>query len=121
MPRPYVSIDLDKPRKLRFRHNDLADLEVESAKGIGDLMQTMTLHAMRSLLRYGLRWQDRTITAQQAGDLIDVWIDNGGTFASITEKILEALKTSGFIQDNTEGNAPAEATDDQTSASASTS
>lgn len=110
MPRPYIEIELDKTRRLRFRHNDLADLEVASGKGLAELMGGMSFQAIRMLLSYGLRWKDTQMTPFRAGDLIDVWIENGGTLESLTEKILDALRASGFLADK---KAPEEPEGDQ--------
>lgn len=101
MPQPYVHIELDKPRKLRFRSNDLADLEERTGRGVNDLASTTRVNAVRLLLCYGLRWQDKPnekMTPAKAGDLIDVWIANGGKFKDIEEKLLEALRAAGFSE-----------------------
>jgi hypothetical protein len=113
---PYVPIELDKHRQIRFRHNDLADLEVQSGKGVGELMSGQTFHGLRLLLCYGLRWRDHKMTPTKAGDLIQGWIDDGGTFEDLTEKVLDALRLSGYLKSSTDepeeagGNGPAEAT-----------
>lgn len=109
MSQPYVLIDLDKPRKLRFRHNDLADLELQSGKGLGELMAGQSFHGIRLLLSYGLRWQDPKMTPSKAGDLAQAWVDKGGALDGLLEKILDALRAAGFIKDSSgegdEGNA----------------
>lgn len=98
MSQPYVLIDLDKPRKLRFRHNDLADLEVQSGKGLAELMSGMSFHGIRLLLLYGLRWQDQKMTVSKAGDLAQAWLDKGHGIESLVEKLLDALRASGFVK-----------------------
>ena len=116
MPAPWIDIDLDKPRKLRYRHNDLADLEQTSGKGIGDLMSAhgQTFHGIRLLLAYGLRWSDPKMTPTIAGTLIDGWMQAGNTLDALNDKITDALKASGYLKADTEEdegkNAPAEAT-----------
>lgn len=107
MSHPYVHIDLDKPRKLRFRHNDLADLEVTSGKGIAELMSGMSFHGIRLLLCYGLRWQDAKMTPSKAGELAQAWIEKGLGVEQLVEKILDALRASGFLKAN-DGDEPAE-------------
>ena len=98
MSQPYVLIDLDKPRKLRFRHNDLADLEVASGKGLAELMSGMSFHGIRLLLMYGLRWQDAKMTVSRAGDLAQAWLDKGLGIEGLVEKLLDGLRASGFIK-----------------------
>lgn len=128
MPQPYVHITLDKPRKLRFRHRDLADLEEQSGKGLLQLMTSTTMHGVRLLLNYGLRHQDTKMTPEKASDLIDVWIEKGGTLAGLNDKILDGLRVAGFWSDRTDTKAPeeeknesAEVTEEEPSTSASTS
>ena len=121
MSQPYVLIDLDKPRKLRYRHNDLADLEVVSGKGLGELMSGQSFHGVRLLLQFGLRWQDSKMTLTKAGDCAQAWLDKGLGLDALIDKILDALRVSGFIKDapgsenetgeGDEGNATAEAAD----------
>ena len=121
MSQPYVLIDLDRPRKLRYRHNDLADLEVVSGKGLGELMSGQSFHGVRLLLQFGLRWQDSKMTLTKAGDCAQAWLDKGLGLDALIDKILDALRVSGFIKDapgaqnetgeGDEGNATAEAAD----------
>lgn len=119
MKQPYVHIELDKPRKLRFRHNDLADMEVASGGGLDNLLSTQTFHGARLLLSFGLRWQEsHGMSAKTAGDLIqDHWISKGKSLKQLADVIMEALKASGVLPDDakeTEGNAqPNETTADE--------
>lgn len=114
MASQYVHIELDRHRRIRFRHNDLADLEVASGKGVGELMSGQSFHGIRMLLAYGLRWDDNKMTPTKAGQLIDGYMEQGGTLEEVVDKILDAMRGSGYLKDATdgkepEGNAPAEA------------
>lgn len=100
MPAPWIDIDLDdKPRKLRFQHNDIADMEVATGKGLQDLLTNMQFHGIRVLLAYGLRWMDRKITPTEAGKLIqEHWIDKGKTLDDLADVVGEALMAGGILK-----------------------
>lgn len=101
MPKPYIYLDLDKRRRLRFRHNDIADMEVFSHMNFGELLQKQEFHGVRVLLSYGLRWEEkRGMTPQQAGDLIqDHWFSQGHTLDELAPYIEDALRVAGILRD----------------------
>lgn len=95
----WVDIVLDEPRKLRYRHNDIADMEQATGKGFHELLTGMQFHGARTLLSYGLRWMDRTMTPAKAGDLIqDHWIQQGKTLDDLADALLLALEAGGLMQ-----------------------
>lgn len=112
MSQPYILITLDKPRKLRYRHNDLADLEVVSGKGLGELMTGQSFHGIRLLLQFGLRWQDPKMTLVRAGECAQAWLDQGRTLEQLADVVLDALRASGFIRDAAAGEAAGDAPED---------
>jgi hypothetical protein len=110
MPAPWVDIDLDEPRKLRFQHNDIADLEVATGKGIQDLLATTQFHGARVVLSYGLRWMAPKMTPQQAGVLIQkYWIEKGKTLDELADVIEAALIAGGIMPPKKEESAEGEA------------
>ncbi len=109
---PYVNIDLDGKKKLRYRHNDMADMEVMTGKGFGELMSGTQFHGVRTVLHFGLRWMDQKMTPAKAGDLIqDHWIAKGKSLADLADVILDAMEAGGIIparpkkEDETDPNA----------------
>jgi hypothetical protein len=122
MPRePFIRIELDQPRKLRFKHRDLRDAVTASGKSIGELYSD-AFGGWPYLLLYGLRWQDLGLTLDKCSDFIDTWVDA----RAATEKtpldamgklLLDALNATGFVRieaegklgDGAEGNAKPEA------------
>ncbi len=99
MPAPWIDIDLDEIRKVRYQHNDAADIEVFTGKGIGELISTTQFHAARVLLAFGLRWMDRKMTPQRAGELIQKhWIEKGKTLDELADVLMEALIAGGIMQ-----------------------
>jgi hypothetical protein len=115
MAAPWIDIELDELRKIRFQHNDAADIEVYAGKGIGELLEKTQFHGARVLLAYGLRWRDHKITPKTAGDLIQkYWIEKGKTLDELADVLMEALIAGGIAQrpkaaEGAEGNAPPEA------------
>jgi hypothetical protein len=114
MPEPYVHIELDKPRKLRLQHNDIADIEVLTGKGFDALTEQQGFHAARILLAFGLRWKDPAINPKKAGDLIqNHWLAKGRTLLDLTEVFRSALRASGIIGGDAEPQSPADAIADE--------
>lgn len=122
MSAPYVNIDIGlmedgHKRKLRYRHNDMADLEVLTGKRFDDLLIDTQFHSVRVLLFYGLRWQEPKMSISKAGDLIqDEWVAKGKNFDELSDVILEALEAGGIlkprkpkVKDDDEGNEQPEA------------
>jgi hypothetical protein len=85
-----VEIQLDKPRNLRFNVNAFADLETatgwEFQELLAKLQKTPSMVLMRAILWASLKWEDKTLTLEQAGELI-----NPSNFAKAYECCLEAL------------------------------
>lgn len=97
MPVNMVEIRLDKPRFLRFDINAIADLEEATGKSLMELMDenNIGISAMRALLWAGLKHQDKLLTLQRAGELIQAFIVNGGSLATLMEKVAKAITSSG--------------------------
>jgi hypothetical protein len=95
---PYVNIELDGKKKLRYRHNDLADLEVMTGKSFREVLQGTQFHGIRTLLMFGLRWLDPKMSLSKSGDLIqDHWIAKGKTLDQLADVISEALVAGGML------------------------
>ena len=107
----YVNIELDRPRRIRFDTNALCDAEEALGVGIGAMMnQQMGFRAIRALLWAGLRWEDRGLTLERTGRLMQQFLENGGGFDALAEKVTSALLASGlFKTQGDEGNGEAEA------------
>jgi hypothetical protein len=113
----YVEIDLDgKSRKLRYDFNALADIEERAGLGIGAIFseQRVGFHSIRLLVWGGLKWQDRGLTLERAGKMVGDYLQNGGTFEGLMDKVRQALQKSGMAdfkeveEEGDEGNAEAE-------------
>ena len=64
----------------------------------------INVKTIRELFMYGLRHENKKMTQNQAGELIDNFIDEGGDFNVLIEEVLNALGKSlgGGDSDNKE-------------------
>lgn len=91
--RGYVTIELDKPRKLRYDTNALAELEDVFGKPLGELFQDQDVvklagvKTLRALFWAGLLHEQPDLTIKQAGELMDY-----SDIQTIGEKVAEALQ-----------------------------
>ena len=86
--RGYVSIELDRPRKLRYTTNALAELEDVMGHPVTQLDgKKIGIKAMRALLWAGLLHEMPDLTLKEAGELMD-YTD----MQTISNKITEAIE-----------------------------
>lgn len=85
--RGFVEIELDKKRKLRYTLNAVAEIEDKLGCAIQDLAEkNLGIKALRTMLWAGLLHEDKEITEEFVGDLVD--FDN---LHYAQEKITEAF------------------------------
>ena len=105
----YINIELDKPRRLRFDINAIADAEEELGTGIGKALQMRAgIREIRALLWAGLKWEERGLTLSRAGSILQGHLSAGGSIEDVAGWIGEALQASGLVQQGDEGNEEAE-------------
>lgn len=93
-----VTITLDKPRTLRYGMNALAKIEDITGKSILALdLNKVGIKDLIAIVYGGLYHEDKTLTPEKVGDLIDEYSD----LSEIAEKIGEAL-TIAFGEAKTE-------------------
>lgn len=94
-----VDIELDKPRKLRYDFNAVADLEDKGGLGIGAMFteERIGFSSIRLLLWAGLKWQDKGLTLDRVGNMIQAYIEIGNDLSDLMTKITEALALSGIL------------------------
>ena len=54
----------------------------------------INVKTIRELFMYGLRHDIKKITQNQAGELMDKYMDEGGTFNSLVEEVMDSLGKS---------------------------
>lgn len=106
----------ERKRYFRFDINALADFEQEVGMGFPQLMSSRAVFAAtRALTWAGLKWQDRTLTIQSVGELIQQFITAGGSIDEVLGAAMKAAMDQGAIgrpaadgdeDEDEEGNAP---------------
>lgn len=93
-----VTIELDKPRTLRYGINALAKIEESIGRPIMGLdLENLGIRELLVIVYAGLYHEDKALTIEQVGDLIDEHSD----LNTIAEKLGEAL-TEAFGKPKTE-------------------
>lgn len=78
-------------RALRFDINAMADFEQVTGMGLAQLMNTNAIFAAtRALLWAGLRWQDRGLTIDYVGQLMQDYMQKNGDVKDLLQPCLEA-------------------------------
>jgi len=70
--KPSVLINLDRPRQIRLDTNALVTVEEVLGKPSSELQAGFGYRELRALLWAGLRHEDRKLTLDQTGDLMDL-------------------------------------------------
>ena len=90
MAKPFVTIELDRPRRLRYGMNQLASLEDALGVPVSELGNIkMGIKELRLFLWAGLSWEDPELTPEKVGELADE-----ADFAYLAEKVGEAMTAS---------------------------
>ncbi len=87
-----VSIELDKMRNLKFGINTLIELEKRMGKSISNMSDSFSLSDFRTILYLGLKWEDRDLTEEETGSLMDIAIGNYG-IQYLSNKLKEAMES----------------------------
>lgn len=91
-----ITIQLDRPRTLRYGMNALAKIEDITGKPILALdLNNVGIKDLLAIVYGGLYHEDKTLTIEKVGELIDDYSD----LTEIAEKIGEAL-TEAFGKGN---------------------
>ena len=99
-----VTINLDKPRTLRFGINALAKIEDVTGKPLTKLdLNSIGIKDLLGIVYAGLYHEDKDLTVEKVGDLIDEYSD----LTEVAQKISEALSLAfgdGKSKETKEGN-----------------
>lgn len=98
----FVQFDeLDKPRRIRFDTNAICDFDDAAGRSIMDVVfgdDRLTTGDIRILLWAGLKWEDRRLTKERAGTLLENFIVEGGKVQELADAITEAVSKSRLFQ-----------------------
>ena len=90
--KPGVTIELDRPRTLRYGMNALVKIEELTGKAISKLdLENISIKDLRSMIYAGLFHEDKTLTPERVADLIDEYSDLTGAAAKLGEAMTLAF------------------------------
>lgn len=94
-----VAVTLDKERRLRYTFNALCELQTATGRTLDDALASGSVGFLevRGIIWAGLIQEDPTLTLIQAGEAIQTYLENGGSFANLVVRMHEALSVSGLI------------------------
>lgn len=74
-----VAFEADKMRNLKYGMNGMIQLEKELGKPLTSLSDSeFSLEDLRTMLYVGLKWEDKELTPDQVGDIMDEAIEKHG-------------------------------------------
>ena len=87
-----VAFEADKVRNLKFGMNAMIQLEKELGKPLSSLgADEFKLGDLRTMLFVGLKWEDKDLSLETVGEIMDEAIDKHG-IEYLSEKIGEAMQ-----------------------------
>ena len=101
LKKPYVEIVINGNVKImKFDYNAVADLEEYYGLGIAEIVSKKRIgfSTVRALYWAGLKWKDKGITIQRAGNYINELVKEGRNFEELMEPVKEALERSGLFK-----------------------
>ena len=93
MSKKLVEIKLDKKRYLQAGINAIIRMEIEIGRPITELSDNVKLADLRTMLYCLLVSQDKKLTQEKVGELMDIAIEEHG-MEYLSEKITEAMTAS---------------------------
>lgn len=96
-----ITIELDKPRTLRYGMNALAKIEDITKKPIVNIdLNNIGIRDLLAIIYAGLYHEDKSLTLEKVGDLVDEY----STMNDIAEKVGEAFTLAfGSGENDTKG------------------
>jgi hypothetical protein len=90
---------MDRERHLRFNFNAMC--RVEKATGLTFTQvinpKEFGMSTLRLLLWAGLIWEDKHLTIEDTGELIDAYIENGGRIEDVGGYLTDAMAEGGWL------------------------
>ena len=88
-------------KHLRYSVNVLADLEQQMGQPLGSALaaEAIGIRTIRAMLWAGLKHDTPALSVTETGDLMQTYLDGGGSLPDLTTKMLEALSLAGFAGD----------------------
>lgn len=89
---PFVTIELDRPRKLRFGMGAIVEYEQITGKKVQEIDEDISFSDLSNLLWVMLRQEQPDLTREQVLALVD---DHAQSIGYVTNKVSEAI-TAAF-------------------------
>ncbi|MBH0159885.1 hypothetical protein [Fictibacillus sp. 26RED30] len=86
-----VAIKADKARNLKFGTNSMVQAEEMLGKPITEFGDQVHLGDLRIILYVGLRWEDKELTLESTGDIMDEILENEG-IDYLSKKLGDAIQ-----------------------------
>lgn len=83
-----------KEYEIKFTINMLCQMTEQGIDVMNISSMRINMLTVRDLFYFGLKGADKKITKNQAGDLMDMFIEEGHTFDELIEMVMEALGKS---------------------------
>ena len=84
----------DKEYELKFTINMLCEMSEQGFDVMNIGAMNINIRTIRDLFYYALKGADKKITKAKAGDLMDAFIEEGGSFDELIDLVMEALGKS---------------------------
>ena len=86
-----VILKADRPRGLRYSTSAFCKVEEITGKTIFELNEGAGMIEMRAMLYCGLYWEDKQLTLEDTGEIMDVILQNDD-IEYLSEKIAQAVE-----------------------------
>lgn len=88
---PFIEIELDKPRKLRFGLSAMVSFEQLTGKKLMEIEEEMSLETISQMLWCMLKQDDPELTLESTCILIDEYADS---ITTVTDAVTRALQAA---------------------------
>ena len=73
-----ITIKADKERHLKLGINGLIQLEEDLGKPVSEISEGIGMKEFRAILYLALKWEDKALTYETTGELMDLIIEDKG-------------------------------------------
>ena len=92
---PFVTIELDKPYRLRFGMGAMVEFEQLSGKKLMEIGEDVSFTTIAQLLYVMLKQDNHNLTMQEVCELVDGYADN---LAEVVEKVMKAIEVAYTVK-----------------------
>lgn len=94
MANKIITLNIDgKEKHMKLGINALTELEKVIGKPLTAMGEEVSLSDLRAMFYVSLKWEDKNLTIDKAGDLMDIVVDEHG-FQFLSEKLGELMTSA---------------------------